>query len=77
MPHTHSSPIFKTHRLERNKKMKSSIRVYKPGNEIRRRVYINQTVRIKIKPSYWVHKKKKKINLKAHLNIHKAAGIDL
>ena len=56
--------------------MKSSIRIHKPGNQIRRRVSINHSVRIKIKPSHWV-KKKEEINLKAHLNIHKAAAIDL
>jgi len=41
-------------------------------------VAINHSVRIKIKPSYWAKEKtKRKINLKAHLNIHKAAAIDL
>jgi hypothetical protein len=55
--------------------MKSSIRIHKPGNQIWRRVSINHSVRIKIKPSYWVGKKE--INLYAHLNIHKASAIDL
>jgi hypothetical protein len=70
-----SSRIFATLRRERDKKMKSSIRIHTPGNQIRRRVSINHSVTIQIKPSYWV--KKKEIDLKAHLNIHKAAAIDL
>ena len=61
LPKRGCSPIFPTVRRERDKKkMKSSIRIHKPGNQIRRRVSINHSVRIKIKPSYWVEKKERK-----------------